>query len=82
MNPTLPYIIISSAALLVLALLAYAALKSGRPQKLTLLTGLAFAFVLAGILFGPDRIIGYGLIALGVFLAVIEVIRKSRGPVG
>lgn len=82
MNMTLPYIVISVGSLLILAMLAYATVKSGRPKRLTPLAGLAFAFVLAGVLFGEERLIGYGLIAVGVVLALIDIWRKSRGPVG
>jgi uncharacterized membrane protein len=82
MNTSLPYIVITIGALLILAMLAYATLKSGRPKRVTPLTGLAFALVLASILFGEDRLIGYGLMAAGVILALIDIVKKSRGPVG
>jgi len=82
MNAPMPYIVIAITALLILAILAYASFRSGRPQRLTPLAGLAFAFVLAGILFGEDRFVGYGLMGVGVLLALIDIIRKSRGPVG
>jgi hypothetical protein len=82
MNLTIVYIGIVIGALLILAMLAYATAKSGRPNRITPLAGLAFAFVLAGILFGQERLIGYGLIAAGVILALIDIVKKSRGPVG
>ena len=82
MNTSLPYILITIGSLLILGMLAYASAKSGRPEKLTPLTGLAFAFVLAGILFGEERLFGYGLMAVGVLLALIDIVKKSRGPVG
>ena len=82
MNASQPYVIISIAALLILALLAYATFRSGRPNRLTPLASLAFAFILAGILFGEDRVIGYGLMGVGVVLALIDIVQKSRGPVG
>jgi hypothetical protein len=82
MNPSLPYIGITIGALLILAMLAYATGKSRRPGRLTPLAGLAFGFILAGILFGEDRIIGYGLMGVGVVLALIDIVKKSTGPVG
>jgi len=82
MNMTLPYIVISVGSLLILGMLAYATLKSGRPTRLTPLAGLAFVCVLAGIVLGEQRLIGYGLIAAGVVLALVDIWRKSRGPVG
>ena len=82
MNTGVAYILISIGALLVLAMLAYATGRSGRPERVTPLTALAFAFVLAGILFGDDRLIGYGLMGVGVVLALIDIVKKSKGPVG
>ena len=82
MNMTILYIGIVIGALLILGMLAYATIKSGRPSRLTPLAALAFVFILAGILLGQDRLVGYGLIALGVVVALIDIVQKSRGPVG
>ena len=82
MDTSLPYIVIVIGALLILGMLAYASARSGRPEKLTPLAGLAFAFILAGILFGEQRLFGYGLIAVGVVLALIDIVKKTKGPVG
>lgn len=82
MNMTYVYMGIVAGALLILAMLAYATVKSGRPNRLTPLAALAFSLVLAGILFGQERLIGYALIAVGVILALVDIVQKSRGPVG
>ena len=82
MDIRVPYIIVSIGALLLLAMLAYATIKSGRPNRITPLAALAFVFVLGGILLGQERVIGYGLMAAGVVLALIDIVKKSRGPVG
>lgn len=82
MNMTYVYMGIVVGALLILAMLAYATIKSGRPNRLTPLAALAFVLVLAGILFGQERLVGYALIALGVILALVDIVQKSRGPVG
>jgi hypothetical protein len=42
------------------------------------LDGLSFVFVIAGIVFGDDRLIGYGLIGVGIILAVVDIIMKSK----
>ncbi len=50
-----------------------------REYRITPLISLAFAFVVAGILFGEDRVVGYGLMATGVVLALIEWwLRRKR----
>ena len=48
-----------------------------KENRLTPMAGLAFGFVLAGILFGDDRLIGYGLMGVGVILAVIDIVKRS-----
>ncbi|HET6847075.1 MAG TPA: hypothetical protein VFH29_09590 [Anaerolineales bacterium] len=82
MNTTIVYIGIVVGALVILGMLAYASVKSGRPSRLTPMAALAFVLVLAGIVLGQQHLLGYGLIALGVILALIDILQKSRGPVG
>jgi hypothetical protein len=82
MNTSIAYIGIVVGALLILGMLAYATGKAARPGRITLFAGLAFALVLAGIVLGQDRLAGYGLIAAGVILALVDIVKKSRGPVG
>ena len=71
------YIALSITALAMLAVLVLV-IKKGQPKKLTPLAGLAFGFVLSGILFSDDRLIGYGLMGIGVLLAVIDIFRQRR----
>jgi len=78
MDPSQIYIAISIIVLAVIALLVFFMNKNKKDKKLSPLAGLAFAFVLAGIVFGDDRIIGYGLMGIGVVLAVIDMILKSK----
>jgi hypothetical protein len=82
MNISYIYIAAVVGALLILAMLAYATVKAARPGGVTLLAGLAFVSVLAGILLGEQQLAGYALMALGVILALVDILKKSRGPVG
>jgi hypothetical protein len=72
------YIAISIVVLAVLTVLFFLPGKRKREKPLTRLAALAFAFVLAGIFFGENRFLGYGLIAVGVGFAVADMIRRSR----
>ncbi len=78
MNISLAYILVAILALAVIALLVFFVRNDRRQSRLTPLAGIAFAFVLAGILFGADRIIGYGLMGIGVLLAVTDIVNRSR----
>jgi uncharacterized membrane protein len=77
MNTSQVYIVISIAALVLVVILFLAARKKGK--KLTHYLGIAWALVLAGIIFGESRLIGYSLMGAGVVLAVIDLfIRPER----
>lgn len=74
------YIILSVVVILVVALMVFFLGKGKKENHLTPIAGLAFGFVLAGILFGEERWLGYGLMGIGVVLAVIDIVRKPRTP--
>ena len=77
MNTYQIFIAIAIVVLLVTAGLVY--FTGWRKEKrLTPLAGLAFAFVLAGIVFGQERWLGYGLLGMGVILAVADMVRKGK----
>jgi hypothetical protein len=78
MNISQMYIAIAVVVLVVIALLVFAIGKKGAGQRLTPLASFAFALVLAGILFGENRLVGYGLMGVGVILAVVDIVNKSR----
>lgn len=71
------YIIIAIAALAVTALLLFV-LRGKRKKQLSPLTGLAFGFVLAGIIFGDGRLVGYVLMGIGIAIAVVDMILKRK----
>lgn len=78
MNTSQVYIAVSIVILAVIAILFLFVNRQRKENKLTPLAGLAFGFVLAGVLFGNDRLIGYGLMGVGVLLAVLDMFNKSR----
>ncbi|VVC04581.1 Uncharacterised protein [Candidatus Burarchaeum australiense] len=78
MEASQSYIAVAVVALAIIALLVFVVKRNGQQRKLSRLAALAFAFVLAGILFGEDRPVGYGLMGIGVLLAVVDIIKKAR----
>jgi hypothetical protein len=76
MNASQIYIVVSLVVLAVVALLILFVTRNRKETRLTPLAGLAFAFILAGIFFGDNRLIGYSLIGFGVLLAVVDIFRK------
>lgn len=77
MNNSYVYILISIVALVVvMVILVVTRKKMGKP--LSKLAALAFAFIMTGIIFGENRMIGYSLIGFGIILAVIDTARKIK----
>ena len=73
----MPWIMIAVAVMIVILAIIFFKRKK-KPEKLSALAGLAFAFIIAGIVFGDDRILGYCLIGAGVFLAVLDMLKSMK----
>jgi len=80
MNVSQIYILIAVLTLVIIAVLVLVASRR-RGKRLSPLAGLAFAFILAGIFFGEERLVGYGLMGVGVVLALVDIAMQSKGKV-
>ena len=78
MNAQNIYIVIGIIVLAIIAVLVIFVGKKKQQKPLSPLGGLAFAFIIAGLIFGDDRLIGYGLMGIGVILAIIDIIKKRK----
>ena len=78
MDTSLVFIVISIVVLAVVAIFVFFTGRNRDKNRLNPLASLAYAFVLAGIIFGDDRFFGYGLMGAGVILAIIDIIIRSR----
>lgn len=76
MDPSQLYLIISLLVLVILAILMVFVVKKRPGTQLSKLTAIAFAFIIAGIIFGGDRLISYILIGIGVILALVDIYCK------
>ena len=68
-------------ALMILAAFAGVVLiikTAAKNRKPTALAGLAFVLAIAGILFGEDRLIFYGLMVLAIVIAFFDTRRNSK----
>lgn len=77
MNTSQIYILISLVVLaLIMAVLILTRKKMQKP--LSKLAIFAFIFIMAGIIFGDNRLIGYSLMGFGLVLAVIDIVKKLK----
>lgn len=72
------YLAIGVAAFLVLLVMVFLLGGAKGQKKLTPMAGLAFSFVIAGIVFGEARLLGYMLLTIGIILAIADIAQKSR----
>jgi hypothetical protein len=72
------FTIFSLVALLALAALVVFIFKKGGGSRLSPLTALAFASILAGIFLGSQGWIGDALLGIGVVLAFADIVRRSK----
>jgi len=77
MNDSQTYILISIIVLAIIAIVVFLTRKKEQ-KPLSKLAALSFGFVIAGVVFGDDRLIGYSLMGIGVILAIIDIIKKSK----
>jgi hypothetical protein len=69
-----PFIITGLVVLVILAIIFVYALKK-RPQKQpSRIAFIAMFLVIAGILFGEDPYLGYGLLGAGIVLGVVDIL--------
>jgi len=72
------YIALLIVVLAIIAISVFLFSKENRSKSLTPLAGIAVALVIAGIIFGENQWIGYGLIGTGVVLAIIDIFIKTN----
>jgi hypothetical protein len=72
------YTAIAIGVLLVIVVVAFILGRREPHNNLTPLAGLAFGFIIAGILFGGSGLLGYGMMGIGLILLVIDVIRRRK----
>jgi len=79
MDASQTYILIGIIVLLIIgAIIFFVNKKKGKVKPITPLAGVAFAFILAGIAFGDTRLKAYGLMGIGVVIAIIDMIIKMK----
>ncbi len=78
MFTSIAFILVSIVVLLVVALLVFFASPTRSENHLTPLAGLAFGFIVAGILFGEVRILGYGMMGVGILIAIVDILRRPQ----
>jgi hypothetical protein len=78
MSAEAAYVAIAVGVLAILAVLLLVVGRGGGTRRLTPLAGLSLACVVCGIVFGEERVVGYAFFAVGILLAVVDALRRTR----
>lgn len=79
MDASALFILISIVTFAAIAALWFFVIRPHGGQPLSPLSGLAFAFIIVGTIVGSDpQWLGYGLLAIGVLLAVADIVFRQQ----
>ncbi len=78
MNSSQIYVAIAIAALAAVAITLFVIRRDKPREKLSKLGAFALLLVIAGVIFSPNRPLGYGLMTIGGILAVVDIIKKLK----
>jgi RsiW-degrading membrane proteinase PrsW (M82 family) len=80
--PSTVYIVTAIIVLAIVAIFFIFVRKKTGQQQPSRIVFIALFLVIAGILFGEDRLIGYSLIGCGVLLSILDIyLNRRKGPV-
>jgi hypothetical protein len=70
------FMVLSVIILLIIGILLIIAWKKKKEQRITPLAMLGIVFVILGIVFGSDRLIGYLFLGIGIILSVFDIVKN------
>jgi lysylphosphatidylglycerol synthetase-like protein (DUF2156 family) len=77
-DASLPFIAFSVLLLVIIGILLLIAGKKRTEQQLSHLSLIGMVFIILGIVFGSDRLIGYSFLGAGVIIAVVDVVKNRK----
>lgn len=71
-------IFITAVIVVLFFVLVFFGRKNPKTKRLTILTSIAFAFIVAGIVFNENPLISYSLFIIGIGLSIVDAYIKSK----
>jgi len=70
------FMVLSVIILIIIGILLIVAWKQKKEHRISPLAMLGMVFVILGIVFGSDRLIGYSFLGIGVILSVFDIVKN------
>ena len=77
-DASLTFIALSLIILGIIGILLMIARKKRTEQQLSPMSLMAMVFIILGIVFGSDRLIGYSFLGAGVIVAVFDAVKNRK----
>jgi len=78
MDSSQTYVLIVVMALAVVGVLLILSNKMQKNRRISPLASVAFSLIVAGIVFGENRILGYSLMGLGVGFSLLDMFMNKK----
>jgi len=77
-DASLPFIVLSVIILIIIGVLFIIAWKKKKEQQFSPFAIMGMLFIILGIVFGSDRLIGYSFLGVGVIVSVFDVVKNLK----
>lgn len=71
-------IFVAAVIIILFFVMVFIGNKNSKIKRLSILSSIAFGFIVAGIVFGENRIISYSFFVIGIILSVVDAYIKSK----
>ena len=71
-------VFVAAAIIMMFFAMMFIGNKNSKTKRLSILSSIAFGFMIAGIVFSENRFISYGLFVIGIILSIVDAYMKSK----
>ena len=71
-------IFIAAVIVILFFVVVFLGRKNSKTKKLTILSSIAFGFIVAGVVFNENHLISYSLFIIGISLSIVDAYLKSK----
>jgi len=76
MKPSQIYI--AAVVVILFFVMLFLGRKNSKTKRLTILSSIAFGFIVAGVVFNENTLVSYSLFIIGISLSIVDAYLKSK----
>jgi hypothetical protein len=71
-------IFVAAVVIILFFVMVFIGNKNSKTKRLSIMSSIAFGFIVAGAVFGENRLISYSLFAIGIIISIVDAYIKSK----